>query len=198
VRRPQFAFSPVIWVCNSGIYSTAQCDRKKAPRPSNKFMLFRKDYVSKHPRTRSGSSHQLDINKEVKAAWGQLGESELRFWGGKAEEEKARHKLMYPDYTYQPVRKSKPKAVGNESQQQTSRLKPSEALHRSSPSGHSASKHNILTASTEPEASETSEEGCGMQAEGVSTVHASSVATMQTQMAFANLCLVSFYNHSVI
>lgn len=94
--------------------------RTNPPRPPNQFMLFRKDYVSRNPKSFTGSSHQLDINPDVSTAWQKLDLSGKEIWKKKAEEEKERHKLLYPGYKYHPVRGQK-----TQKQPRYSRAKPS-------------------------------------------------------------------------
>ncbi|PVU89430.1 hypothetical protein BB559_005100 [Furculomyces boomerangus] len=82
-----------------------QQKQKRTPRPPNAFILYRKDKQESVIKSHSGVS-----NKEISVIIGKMWKSEPTDVKDKykemAEEEKRKHKKLYPDYKYQP-RKSK-------------------------------------------------------------------------------------------
>ncbi|OMH82688.1 Silenced mating-type M-specific polypeptide Mc [Zancudomyces culisetae] len=78
---------------------------KRTPRPANAFILYRKNKQAEVIKNNPGVS-----NKEISCIIGKMWReetSEIRNeYRVKAEEEKKKHKILYPDYKYQP-RKSK-------------------------------------------------------------------------------------------
>ena len=88
-------------------FNPASKERKRPPRPSNAFMLFRSDFhkrklVSKDQETRQ---HRLSII--VAKCWHRLSKEEKTKWFLEAEREKKRHARKYADYKFQPRRRTK-------------------------------------------------------------------------------------------
>ncbi|KZT24013.1 hypothetical protein NEOLEDRAFT_1052092, partial [Neolentinus lepideus HHB14362 ss-1] len=72
------------------------------PRPKNAFILFRCDYVKR--RTKSKSGDGASVSKRAGEEWRKLPASEKARYHARAEEEKRRHRIRYPDYAYKPQR----------------------------------------------------------------------------------------------
>jgi HMG (high mobility group) box len=82
---------------------------RKIPRPCNSFILYRR---SKHEEVKKYLSKKLRHNpandiicKEIGNRWGKESNEVKNYFRIKAEEEKYKHSLMYPDYKYKPQRK---------------------------------------------------------------------------------------------
>ncbi|KAK0198044.1 hypothetical protein F5146DRAFT_69090 [Armillaria mellea] len=94
--------------------STNNSSHKKdrIPRPPNCFMIFRKDVVAKKliPKGAEDDSRHLSII--IGELWKKLPEEEKRYYHRRAEEELQKHKILYPNYVYQPQKRtSKPREV---------------------------------------------------------------------------------------
>ncbi|KAH8919409.1 hypothetical protein BT69DRAFT_1337321 [Atractiella rhizophila] len=75
-------------------------------RPKNAFILYRSWFCSQEGMSKAHGVHDhRDISRIVGQMWKQLPASEKRRFEEMAEEEKAEHKRLYPDYKYKPVYK---------------------------------------------------------------------------------------------
>lgn len=80
-----------------------QQDPSWAPRPPNAFILFRRDYVTKHK-----GEHDLSDNKEktlskrAGEAWRSLSLDEKEPWFVRAKDEALCHASAYPNYVFRP------------------------------------------------------------------------------------------------
>ncbi|EEB89679.1 hypothetical protein MPER_12197 [Moniliophthora perniciosa FA553] len=90
------------------------------PRPSNSFILFRKDYNDGNPTARrftrpehkpllDAGARQPDISKIASAAWNGMTKEQKEPWYKRQEEVKAEHETKYPGYKYSPGSKKKGK-----------------------------------------------------------------------------------------
>ena len=73
------------------------------PRPPNAFMLFRADFVRQKHVPGSIETNHGSLSKIIGNCWRSLPLEEKRIWEIRAKQEKAAHKVMYPDYRFRPV-----------------------------------------------------------------------------------------------
>ena len=73
-------------------------------RPPNPFMLFR-SYINDTKLL--NLKHQGDLSAHVAKLWNVMSEEKKDEWRVKADEEKRKHKLMYPGYSFQPGKKQR-------------------------------------------------------------------------------------------
>jgi hypothetical protein len=90
---------PILVLLAPSKYSRA----KKAPRPQNKYLLFRRNYSKGNPRP-VGDSSQI-----TSSLWKLTSEREKDFWKKLSIIAKEKHTLMFPDYKYSPDKKKKRK-----------------------------------------------------------------------------------------
>ncbi|KAJ7571918.1 high mobility group box domain-containing protein, partial [Mycena floridula] len=69
----------------------------RIPRPANSFILFRSDVGQSLPGTNG-----RDISRVAAEKWNTSPESIKASYSKRAQEEKAKHAIMYPDYQYRP------------------------------------------------------------------------------------------------
>ncbi|CAG8656072.1 15139_t:CDS:1 [Cetraspora pellucida] len=90
---------------------------RKAPRAQNKFILFRKDYTArvrrKEPR-RAKSMKTQEFSKEASEKWEEQSTEVKRFFTILAEVATERHKMMYPEYKYEPEKKKDKQVAFND------------------------------------------------------------------------------------
>jgi hypothetical protein len=73
----------------------------KIPRPPNSFMIFAQEYRPLMSQHRPDLKNKV-ISTELGKAWKALSDDERAFYDLKAKEAAAEHKVMYPDYVYNP------------------------------------------------------------------------------------------------
>ncbi|CAG8584369.1 16945_t:CDS:1 [Dentiscutata heterogama] len=81
---------------------------KNQPRPQNRFILFRKEYIAyakKQDPARTRSICINEISNEASQHWKTLPPQVKRLFTILAKIADKRHKLMYPDYVYKPQKK---------------------------------------------------------------------------------------------
>lgn len=88
---------------------TKSHSRKKSPnhvpRPRNAYILYRSWSLARgNSSTVEGTSTEpaLTLSAQIVRAWRDLPKEERQQWNILAEEEKARHRILYPDYKYKP------------------------------------------------------------------------------------------------
>ncbi|KAI9865604.1 MAG: hypothetical protein M1824_002345 [Vezdaea acicularis] len=79
---------------------------RKVPRPRNAFMLYRQHFQSAIVAQNPGLANP-EVSKIIGKQWREEPAEVREQWDSLAEEEKSRHNQQYPDYKYQPKRKSK-------------------------------------------------------------------------------------------
>ncbi len=80
--------------------------KRRPPRPSNAFMLFRSDFLKRNfVRDQETRQHRLSII--AGKCWHRLSKDEKNKWFSEAEREKKRHALKYAGYRFQPRRRTK-------------------------------------------------------------------------------------------
>ncbi|KZS91607.1 hypothetical protein SISNIDRAFT_456526 [Sistotremastrum niveocremeum HHB9708] len=72
------------------------------PRPANAFMQFRRRWV---PANKDRFPSSISLSKVAGDAWRSQSKEQVRYYEWLADCEKQIHKLIYPDYHFQPVRK---------------------------------------------------------------------------------------------
>ncbi|EFX04658.1 hmg box protein [Grosmannia clavigera kw1407] len=78
----------------------------KIPRPRNAFILFRQHYQA-HVVAENPGLTNPDISKIIGKMWQKQPKDIKDEWKNLADKEKARHRIQYPDYRYQPRRVGK-------------------------------------------------------------------------------------------
>ncbi|KDR77890.1 hypothetical protein GALMADRAFT_224334 [Galerina marginata CBS 339.88] len=73
------------------------------PRPPNAFMLYRADFVKQRHVPGNVEQNDASLSKVIGTCWRQLPLDEKRVWEKRAKEEKAAHKVRFPDYRFRPV-----------------------------------------------------------------------------------------------
>ncbi|CAG8821555.1 13591_t:CDS:1 [Gigaspora margarita] len=112
----------LLW--NSSVNTRA----KAIPRPQNQFILFRKDITAEYnpqknindskKRVGKNVSKSSKIAKERWAAIKNFNQHEYKFWEKLTEIANLKHKLLYPNYKYIPIRNKNKKCKSNNNKQQ--------------------------------------------------------------------------------
>ncbi|KAL1903377.1 slightly ste11-like protein [Sporothrix stenoceras] len=84
----------------------------KIPRPRNVFMLYRQSHQASVVARNPGIANP-DISKIIGHMWRTSDNGTKAYWKQRAEEEKKRHRELYPDYRYQPKRAKKKASSGD-------------------------------------------------------------------------------------
>lgn len=74
--------------------------KSKIPRPMNCFMIFRKQFSAEKLALNPENRSSIGISMAAGTAWRSLPEAEKRFYRDKAEVERKKHRLKYPNYKY--------------------------------------------------------------------------------------------------
>ncbi|KAF4598411.1 hypothetical protein EYR38_006813 [Pleurotus pulmonarius] len=88
-------------------------DGKPPPRPSNRFFIYRAEQTALHKKL-NPHDHQTDISKIIAERWKHETPEVVAEYEKKAQAAKAEHKLLYPDYKYQPKSKQQKQAEREE------------------------------------------------------------------------------------
>ncbi len=88
-------------------------DGKPPPRPSNRFFIYRAEQTALHKKL-NPLDHQTDISKIIAERWKHETPEVIAKYEQKAQAAKAEHKLLYPDYKYQPKSKQQKQAEREE------------------------------------------------------------------------------------
>lgn len=115
------------------------CPNLKPPRPPNAWILYRRDQLRRLPR---GQMTQADVSQFISKMWREAPEHVHAEYERMAEEEKAEHKRLFPDYRYRPMKKedkermkeAKKKSKELERQEKNPRRRTQKAANVSSPS----------------------------------------------------------------
>jgi len=106
-----FAMLPTIFHhTNSGSFVTPSrntnldSEGQRIPRPSNAFMLFRKEKVGRY---KGRGMKQADISRILGHSWQDLSPEERQRYVDQAQQEKLAHKAAYPDWKFAPERKKR-------------------------------------------------------------------------------------------
>ncbi|KAK0464175.1 hypothetical protein IW261DRAFT_1524348 [Armillaria novae-zelandiae] len=94
--------------------STNDSSHKKdrIPRPPNSYIIFRKDIVAKKLIPKAAEHDSRHLSRIIGEMWNKLPEAEKRYYQQRAEEELQNHKILYPNYVYQPQKRTpKPREV---------------------------------------------------------------------------------------
>ncbi|SJL05269.1 uncharacterized protein ARMOST_08635 [Armillaria ostoyae] len=94
--------------------STNNSSHKKdrIPRPPNCYIIFRKDVVAKKLIPKGAEHDSRHLSRIIGEMWQNLSEEEKGYYHQRAEEELQNHKILYPNYVYQPQKRtSKPREV---------------------------------------------------------------------------------------
>ncbi len=94
--------------------STNNSSHKKdrIPRPPNCYILFRKDVVAKKLIPKGAEHDSRHLSRIIGELWQKLPEEERRYYHQRAAEELENHKILYPNYVYQPQKRTpKPREV---------------------------------------------------------------------------------------
>ncbi len=99
--------------------------KSHTPRPSNSFILYRREKHSEIMKNYQGSKtlNNNFISKIVARWWKAEPEEVKAFWARKADEEKKAHMEKYPDYKYRP-RKSASRNSGTSASKTDARMMP--------------------------------------------------------------------------
>lgn len=87
-------------------------DPNWVPRPLNSFMVFRVEYSRQHAQeqksgdVKSSSVAEKTLSKRASEAWKKMSAAERQIYKDKAEEIKAEHSRLHPNYRYKPRRKT--------------------------------------------------------------------------------------------
>lgn len=87
-------------------------DPNWVPRPLNSFMVFRVEYSRQHAQeqksgdTKSSSVAEKTLSKRASEAWKKMSQAERQVYKDRAEEIKAEHGRLHPNYRYKPRRKN--------------------------------------------------------------------------------------------
>jgi hypothetical protein len=85
---------------------------KKAPRPKNAFILYRRE-KQKYFKSNFRSIHSKDLSRIIGKMWRNETQDVIRTYERLAEEEKLQHISKYPLYKYAPKQKKKVKCTQN-------------------------------------------------------------------------------------
>ncbi|QIW96427.1 hypothetical protein AMS68_001945 [Peltaster fructicola] len=83
-------------------YIKVECrcyEKEKVPRPANSFMLYRSHF---NRLNKARDSNQPKMSQKAKVAWDAASLETKNYWKTKANEEKAKHKQLYPNYQFKP------------------------------------------------------------------------------------------------
>ncbi|CAG8438221.1 8129_t:CDS:1 [Scutellospora calospora] len=83
---------------------------EKIPRPSNPFMIYRKNYAAKM-KSMSLAAHTTQTSAKVAKIWAQESKSVKRFFEILSLMAKKNHLLMHPNYKFQPDKTKKQKGL---------------------------------------------------------------------------------------
>ena len=89
-------------------------DEDHIPRPRNAWIIFRSSELERYKdvdATGNSKKPQALHSKDIAIRWRSFTEEQKRPWTNQAIEEKARHKLMYPGYKFQPKSKEVKAAI---------------------------------------------------------------------------------------
>ncbi|PBL01477.1 hypothetical protein ARMGADRAFT_879356, partial [Armillaria gallica] len=82
------------------------------PRPPNCYIIFRKDVVAKKLIPKGAEHDSRHLSRIIGELWQKLPEEERRYYHQRAAEELENHKILYPNYVYQPQKRTpKPREV---------------------------------------------------------------------------------------
>ena len=90
-------------------FNPASKEKKRPPRPSNAFMLFRSDFLKRKIVSKDLETRQHRLSIIAAKCWHRLSKEEKTKWFLEAEREKKRHARKYVDYKFQPRRRTKTK-----------------------------------------------------------------------------------------
>ncbi|KAF5351604.1 hypothetical protein D9758_007251 [Tetrapyrgos nigripes] len=88
--------------------SSRRRDPDKPKRPINAYMIFRKEKLNDPSGIKSVEKDNRHISRIISHLWNNLGEERQAVYYRKAEEEKALHKKMYPDWRFTPQPRVRP------------------------------------------------------------------------------------------
>ncbi|KDQ27930.1 hypothetical protein PLEOSDRAFT_1104604 [Pleurotus ostreatus PC15] len=123
-------------------------DGKPPPRPSNRFFIYRAEQTALHKKL-NPHDHQTDISKIIAERWKHESPEVIAKYEEKAQAAKAKHKLLYPDYKYQPKSKQQ-KQVEREEQKAKRPTKKTRAGSTSSPAPSSVAATPVHTPTVLP------------------------------------------------
>lgn len=115
--RPVIAYYPLLpsvpFAYAMATLTHTAVEKKKGPaRPSNAWILYRKHKSQTLPPPPPGAPRrpQADASKIIASMWRSEPLHIRAEWERRAEEEKAKHKMIYPDYKFNPESKEKKEA----------------------------------------------------------------------------------------
>jgi len=88
--------------------------KEGAPRPPNKFMLYRTHVQSLRSPTRGKPERQTDASREISDIWRQVSSGEREYYGKLATWLKLQHERLVPNYKYDPKRKRRQRLLTTE------------------------------------------------------------------------------------
>ncbi|KAK0185319.1 hypothetical protein F5146DRAFT_1072385 [Armillaria mellea] len=81
-------------------------EKNRIPRPLNCYFIFRKDVVDKKMIPKGAEHDSRHLSRITGQLWKSLSEGERAHYYRRAIKERQRHEELYPDYVYQPQKRS--------------------------------------------------------------------------------------------
>ncbi|KAG7450731.1 uncharacterized protein BT62DRAFT_1001522 [Guyanagaster necrorhizus] len=78
------------------------------PRPLNSYFIFRKDIIDKKIITKDTENDSRHLSRIIGELWNNLSSEEKECYDRRAEDEKIKHQDRYPNYVYQPRKRTTP------------------------------------------------------------------------------------------
>ncbi|KAK0470776.1 hypothetical protein IW261DRAFT_1515589 [Armillaria novae-zelandiae] len=98
---------PPSFIENKNTHALKQRPERIPPRPRNEFILFRCQFVRQHCVPPSVEKDNRNISRIAGFVWRGMNDSQKLPWKVLAEEEKIEHARLYPDYKFQPKKRSR-------------------------------------------------------------------------------------------
>ncbi|KAK0208045.1 hypothetical protein DFS33DRAFT_1300882 [Desarmillaria ectypa] len=82
--------------------------KNRIPRPLNCYFIFRKDVVDKKMIPKDTEHDSRHLSRIIGELWKKLSPEEKEYYYRRADDEKIKHRGLYPNYSYQPKKRTTP------------------------------------------------------------------------------------------
>ncbi|KAL4080185.1 hypothetical protein V8B97DRAFT_1914264 [Scleroderma yunnanense] len=127
---------------------SADSNKVQPPRPPNAWILYRSHKLRQLPPDKGRA--QADVSKMISSMWKNESDSVRLEYERMADERKAAHQLMYPDYRFQPVKKEEKAKQREQQKLQKQRARADKKSKRDATSTASTSAPALPPPSTVP------------------------------------------------